>query len=230
MSPGKPPISMKERSQAKANSASVPAKQLPGSISATSEREVRSTRFKRASSSAGSRARASGPCWRRGRRSKASTRAGSPWVLKTSTPISGSLRRRCRMASSSSRASRSGQNAAPSSSMASAEAGGGAARARDGERGAPRVAVDLDPHARIDERIGVDAALDRRQGDALARRLADRTCAASFLAASFTRLLELGVRRRLVDEPPLHGACALARPPRWCRRHPRDRAAPCACP
>jgi hypothetical protein len=37
---------MKERSQAKTSSASVPAKQLPGSISATSEREVRSTRFK----------------------------------------------------------------------------------------------------------------------------------------------------------------------------------------
>ena len=36
---------MKERSQAKAISASVPAKQLPGSISATSEREVMSTRF-----------------------------------------------------------------------------------------------------------------------------------------------------------------------------------------
>ena len=36
---------MKERSQAKTISASVPAKQLPGSISATSEREVRSTRF-----------------------------------------------------------------------------------------------------------------------------------------------------------------------------------------
>ena len=36
---------MKERSQANTISASVPAKQLPGSISATSEREVRSTRF-----------------------------------------------------------------------------------------------------------------------------------------------------------------------------------------
>ena len=36
---------MKERSQAKAISASVPAKQLPGSISATSEREVTSMRF-----------------------------------------------------------------------------------------------------------------------------------------------------------------------------------------
>ena len=45
LSPGKPPHSMNERSQAKANSASVPAKQLPGSTSATSEREVMSTRF-----------------------------------------------------------------------------------------------------------------------------------------------------------------------------------------
>ncbi len=36
---------MKERSQANTISASVPAKQLPGSTSATSEREVTSTRF-----------------------------------------------------------------------------------------------------------------------------------------------------------------------------------------
>ena len=40
------PTSMNERSQAKTISASVPAKQLPGSISATSEREVTSTRFR----------------------------------------------------------------------------------------------------------------------------------------------------------------------------------------
>ena len=45
LSPGKAPDSMNERSQANTISASVPAKQLPGSISATSEREVTSMRF-----------------------------------------------------------------------------------------------------------------------------------------------------------------------------------------
>ena len=106
------PACIRQRSAAKASSASVPAKQLPGSINATRLREETSSRFStRRQNSRISRASQSSPAIAA---SAPATSAGSPSVRSTQSPSSGSLTRRCRIASSSARAAASGQNAAPS--------------------------------------------------------------------------------------------------------------------
>ena len=107
------------RSQASASSYSVPAKQEPSSTSAISERLVTSRR---------ARVRRRYPRVSRGSQwsfkassvaSACSTSPASPRVFSTQVPISSSLVRRFRMASSSSRASCSGHQFTPAARMAS---------------------------------------------------------------------------------------------------------------
>ena len=114
------PSSMNDRSAARASSASRPAKQLPGSISATRVRAERSRRFERAGPVEADLPHQPvvGPL--------ASTllggqdaASGRRCVRSTHVPISGSLRRSRRKASSSSRAAASSQAEAPASSSSS---------------------------------------------------------------------------------------------------------------
>src|SRR6185369_9035910 len=126
VSPGRAPSSMYDRSAASTSSSKVPAKHEPGSTSAKTDRDETSIRlnvrlrYRRISrTSQSSRCAAS-------RRSYASTSSARPDVLSTQSPISSSFVRRCRIRSSSSRASASGQKAPPASWTPAALVGGGA--------------------------------------------------------------------------------------------------------
>ena len=112
------------------------------------------------------------------------------------------------MASSSSRASRSGQKSAPSSHHGFGGGGRRGGGALDGERRAPGVAIDLDLHARIGDGAVRERARDRRQRDALgvARPVGLEP---ELLGRILDGLLELGVGHGLVDQPPLDRARAL---------------------
>ena len=189
------PSSMYERSAASTSSASVPAKQLPGSTSATSVRADRSRRFSvrrpvagaprgRASGRRGSQQRLGGRAPRRRRRA----------VCSTQVPTSGSLKRRCSIASSSSRAA-----ARIHASLPAATSSSGVGRLR--RRSAPRTVMWAAPSSRsIDtstlgtrscrrrstrsQRRERDAGAvgrtvgRRRRGPRPARRRARRTCCA----------------------------------------------------
>ena len=116
--------------------------------------------------------------------------------------------RRCRIASSSSRATCSGQNDAPCAIRPSMSAGGAASGAlnRDG-RDALR-AVDIDTDKAVADAVFVDGALERRQRDALAVAVALR-CGGEFFCPLGDFAFQLAVRRDLVDQPPCDGALAL---------------------
>ena len=88
--------------------------------------------------------------------------------------------RRCRMASSSSRATCSGQNDAPCAIMPSISAGGAASGALI-EMVAMRLgAIDIDIDKTIADAVVVDGARQRRQRDALALPLRFEAAANSF--------------------------------------------------
>src|SRR6516165_6823404 len=139
-----------------------------------------------------------------------------------------------RMASSSSRASLSGQNSAPCSTMASAEAGGAACGPRKVmvEPRARRRAIFASvrrAHLRVAalaariarQRGGAQFDRDRAVLDAVRRPLARERFERDALGAGRTsrlcgefpcalphRLLELGGGHHFIDEPPVHGALA----------------------
>ena len=98
-----------ERSEAKATSARVPAKQLPGSIRVMRVREVRSRRLRTRLMKRRTSRMNQSSWWVSRKASYARTAVELPSVRKTNWPISGSLKRRWRMASSSSRAQDRGQ-------------------------------------------------------------------------------------------------------------------------
>ena len=105
------------------------------------------------------------------------------------------------MASSRSRASASGQNAAPCAWMAAASAGGCGSRAVHAQARGAALAVDLDGERAVADRVALDAALDRRQGDALGVLRAARFGGDVF--GDLLRLVgELAGRDQFVDQPP----------------------------
>ena len=143
-------------------------------------------------------------------------------------------RSRARLKRSRSSASSSSRKARSAHSVAAplAHRGGGRRLAASGPRTvslATRAAgVDFERDVAVLDAVVVAAAASGVSVDARAR-LRAATLAASALARSATRAANLRARDRLVDQAPLHGALALARPrPGWRRRRP-GRAAPCAC-
>ena len=140
--------------------------------------------------------------------SQASTLARSPCDLNTSIAVSSSLMRRCRIASSSSRATCSGQNFAPCAIMPSISAGGGVVRRLDRDGGDARRAIDIDADETVADAAVVDGPVQRRQRDALAVAVAFRG-RGEFLCALRDLGFELAVRHDLVDQAPLHRALAL---------------------
>ena len=127
--------------------ASVPAKHEPGSISANRLRDDTSSRLKRAAQQADrSRARTSGRvCAQQRLVQRQHARAASPSVLSSHGPMSSSLVRIDRIASSSSRASASGYQAAPAASMPAMSVGCAPVGAFTVKRGGAARAVDLRP-------------------------------------------------------------------------------------
>jgi len=113
------------------------------------------------------------------------------------------------MASSSSRASRSGQNCAPCACIASAEAGGGSLGPWIEMVARARGAVDLNLQARIGDGVGSQLSLERRQGDALGAAAGAVGLDGEPGGGLLHRGLEAGVGHRLVHQPPLHGLAAL---------------------
>ena len=129
----------------------------------------------------------------------ASTAAASPSVLISQVPMSSSLVRIDRIASSSSRASASGYQAAPAASMPAMSVGCGAGRRLDGAGRGALGAVDL----------------DRRRSGSAARR--PRSCAAAASASTPLRVGRPVALRGELQRALLH--LRARRPPAWrCRR------------
>src|SRR5262249_19708041 len=137
--------------------------------------------------------------------------------LNTIAAMSNSLARISRIASSSSRASRSGQNCAPNSTMPSAEAGGGASGprnvmvARRAVRSNSTDSVLYSTASAERSRLGgVRGAFgfEGRKHDALAGARPSRL-RRELSRPLGHRLFELGGRHHLIDEPPIHRALAL---------------------
>ena len=218
------------RSAASASSASVPAKHEPGSISANSVRDETSRRAQRAAQQADRLAHE--PVALRARRSvasTASTAAASPSVFRSQVPMSSSLVRSYRIASSSSRAIASGHQAAPAASMPAMSVGCGAARRLHRERRGARGAVDRDVDVRVvDRRRRRPSRCERRQRDALARRPARSLCARARARAPAraARTAPAWRPRRPAASPSRAGRARLRR---WCRRCRRGRGARGAC-
>ena len=112
------------------------------------------------------------------------------------------------MASSSSRATCSGQNdgALPDQAVDIGRRCG--FRRLDRDRRDARGAVDVDADKAVLNAVFVDGALQRRQGNALAVTIASGFCG-EFLGALGDLGLELAVRHDLVDQAPCDGALAL---------------------
>ena len=118
--------------------------------------------------------------------SAASTCEASPAVFRTQVPMSSSFVRSSRIASSSSRAIASGHHDAPAATIGPRPSAGERFRRRDRDGRTARAAVDAHVDMLVAVAGVVDSACERRERDARPRPSADRSCAASASARSFT--------------------------------------------
>ena len=191
------PSSMNVRSAASASSASVPAKQLPGSTARRACAPTGRGASASAPRTAGPRGRASGPRRRRAASSAGSTASASPLVCSTHVPTSGSLKRRCRMASSSSRAAASDPRAGAGGDELVAGRRAGRRRAAHGDVGRTPSSRSMSTSTCV---VPQRVVVDRRRPsgvsvDARARRSGRSELAARASARSRDQLVEAAARR-----------------------------------
>ena len=158
----------------------------------------------------------------------ASTAVASPAVFMIHVPISSSLVRSSRIASSSSRAIASGHHAAPCASMAAMSCGCRSGGCRHRDRRVARLAIDLHVDVTVMVAGVVDGSLERGERDA-ARRLRPVARGSEGDGALLHLVRELLRLGEIVDQPPLLCPLRRERPRPACRRCRRGRGAHGAC-